>query len=1297
MGTLFANPSNYPLLVNCRAYIPGRLDTRAGLVVVNSNALGALVYSLKRLNDPLPGAINAYAILAGAGSNLWLGQVGVTPSSFTMIDVGYSGNPLGWVPYRPPQSPESWLYVSDSLQMRKVRADGTVFPQGIAPPLNAPAVDFGVPLITNIEDFNESSTGNWNADGVYATGLTANAGGRVNDSLTTPFATASPGFSAPGWIPYLETSGAPLGSGYGRGMRLILQGGSPYAEDVIVSGIYPASLDTTIQAIQYDQGTTGPCCIVPATPLTLVNNLVLRGALEKLNHNFQEPFTSGANLQVQPDTILSMGSPYPEDVIVLSSTPGPLGTFSIRANTVHPHSEGATLEAVSSLRAYCTLEHNTTAAAAAGYFRASVATGIGLISNTLLPVDLSVIGSRPTQPGDEIHLSVRLNVPGNLIEGRILFDVSSVPGSYFGTDYYYASFQASQLTPAVASTSTTQAAIATSISTAQIDAYNSRNPGGYYQQVLNSESPTVATTLQAASVQSATGNSTWTELFIPLSNLVRVGSDTSRTLANVRAVQLYFNVSATTLCDFHGLYLKGSYGPDVGTVGNDYYYCYRRRSTLTGAMSNASPYIRSGLRPHGQRLAVTMPGDNTEGDQLDVFRWGGTIVTASASGTVPWLLVGSATNPGLGNTVVFNDDFADADIANAEVLEFTNQQPYATIDTPKQGTCLVVGTSVIWQSGDQFNTQWQPGSLIEINGVTYTLYAQPKSPKFLEIVESATTLGAGSAVTLVSRPTTVLNGLEITAFGDWLPFEDPQFAYDNNPVTFSSGNAVVTVTPLSCWWMGFTPVGASTFTNLTLNVLGWATGGPGSEGLAQVLYALDGGVDYLSFASNLVWGGRIVGSPSAPFLGSIALPLTQPLDLIVVAAFSEVGGTSVEAELVGINEIYLTATYTPGVLVPVPFIVREPTILAEPMYAQWGPFLGYLQAVGDPYQPGVMHCTQPNNPDSGNDQLDVEICPPTETLMNGCMYGNGASFVWSNQRLFQLASASDLALEFTPTGAANPAVPFVPQEVPGSQGLFAPWFFCVADQIYYGTATGIVRTTGGTPTSITDPDLSLLFPRDGQPGQPVTLGSVTFQPPDFTQTQALRLFPERDHIKFAYIDINGNHQVIVYSLILNVWSQDQYVTAAGDPTISCLYAQEGQSVNSNLVGGLNYVYQESGPLETGNVGGFQVRMAQSSDLPVGYMHGRDGYLGLMSVDPVSLVVNIDGTDYTVTVPATGGGYLKQYVTLPPFKGKALEWAVTSATSARLFLRDTWFNMKPWAGQKYAPIQPFRDLARETKP
>ena len=62
-----------------------------------------------------------------------------------------------------------------------------------------------------------------------------------------------------------------------------------------------------------------------------------------------------------------------------------------------------------------------------------------------------------------------------------------------------------------------------------------------------------------------------------------------------------------------------------------------------------------------------------------------------------------------------------------------------------------------------------------------------------------------------------------------------------------------------------------------------------------------------------------------------------------------------------------------------------------------------------------------------------------------------------------------------------------------------------------------------------------------------------------------RLYPERDHIKFSYIDTLGIRRIIVYSLILKVWSVDDYKyfniispTERRFLTLSCpcCYAQE---------------------------------------------------------------------------------------------------------------------------------------------
>ena len=221
-------------------------------------------------------------------------------------------------------------------------------------------------------------------------------------------------------------------------------------------------------------------------------------------------------------------------------------------------------------------------------------------------------------------------------------------------------------------------------------------------------------------------------------------------------------------------------------------------------------------------------------------------------------MVGSATNPGPGNTVIFNDDFADSDIANAEVLDFDNQQPYSTIDTPKQGNVTVIGTSVVWKSGDKFNTRWGPGSIIEINGVPYTLYAQPNSDSFLEIVESATTSGGGQIVTQTVRPTSYTQN----PTSSWA---NPGFAYDNNLSTAATSTAAPVSTNQIVYQIPV-PTGIPSFLSATLTI--WDTIVTlGAHTFGQIEYSLDG------LFYTTVFSGHSQGSVGFPFENIVSLSL----------------------------------------------------------------------------------------------------------------------------------------------------------------------------------------------------------------------------------------------------------------------------------------------------------------------------------------------------------------------------------------------------------------------------------------
>jgi hypothetical protein len=127
-------PDNkFPYGQNCRAYVIGGITGRASQ---DSSALtlpppGA--HSLRRLNDLTPaGPAGGFILVAGVGNSLY--------ANSTLVDSGFSGNPISLVPFRPNTSVQPWMYVGDSLKMDKVRSDKTTFKMGIKEPQIAPVI-----------------------------------------------------------------------------------------------------------------------------------------------------------------------------------------------------------------------------------------------------------------------------------------------------------------------------------------------------------------------------------------------------------------------------------------------------------------------------------------------------------------------------------------------------------------------------------------------------------------------------------------------------------------------------------------------------------------------------------------------------------------------------------------------------------------------------------------------------------------------------------------------------------------------------------------------------------------------------------------------------------------------------------------------------------------------------------------------------------------------------------------------------------------------------------------------------
>lgn len=195
-----------------------------------------------------------------------------------------------------------------------------------------------------------------------------------------------------------------------------------------------------------------------------------------------------------------------------------------------------------------------------------------------------------------------------------------------------------------------------------------------------------------------------------------------------------------------------------------------------------------------------------------------------------------------------------------------------------------------------------------------------------------------------------------------------------------------------------------------------------------------------------------------------------------------------------------------------------------------GPMGGYLFGGGDAYRPGDIYWSKPGEPDHWPAANHQEVCPPSETLMNGGMYG-GQAFVFSRERMYALQVGYQGSISSNPTDCA--------------QGLVGRWAMAIGPGGVFFVSRDAVRVTlGGTSSTLSDP-LRPLFHGETKNG---------YYPIDFTQPDRIRLAIHGDDLWFGYQDTQGSRIWWVYSLILKTWRCVMFAQAVeavySDPRIS---------------------------------------------------------------------------------------------------------------------------------------------------
>ena len=970
-----------------------------------------------------------------------------------LIDTGYSyGVGASILPFRPDASPTAWDYVFDAAKGTKVSVAGgapILAPIGVAEPQTPPAAAIQT---TGVSQFTLTNVA-WTQGGTAGVPTGSN---RISDTVLAVFSDPdTPASLLASW--YCQVAGTQqyqVGAYLGP---LNLTGGGTISG--IVQDVFPAFNPTSqvlIQSIYYYSGTTGRCVIVPTQTTSEGRSLTQTAGTTVLSQDYIASLRRGS--------LVSLAG---EACIVASVTMGPTGLVCFEVTTTGTHAVGDVIFGVpciligglSYLGAPVTSTQMTGATYVCTEVSSALTAGIGTLTQPIAALSghnpftyPAGLGANTPQTDDYVHISILLSDPTQLIDGKVIFDVGS--GDYTSNTYYY-SFRQSDLELAASNAQPLLQATQLSLQ----------------REYMVEEATAKGITY---SDQLAAGTSQWAELTFPISALTRVGNDETKSLTTYTGTQLLLNVAGNVTVSFSSLWISVGNQVDLGDAVTPYYYCFRQRSSQTGARSNRSPITRYGLAPRRQQVLLTpdQTGLDDQCDVLDWYRQGGALEEMTYVGTQQRFL--SST---------FTDNYPDTYVVTMPTLETDNYQPWPTVDAPFTSVAVsVCGSTAVVQSppSSSLVTQYLPGNLVVIGQQVYTLRSRPL---------------AGTPV-----PTT----LAVTAI---------------TYTTVPSGSGYLTTGTVTI--SANSPFGADssfTFTSLT--------GTPAElNGLTAFLPGPSGVHTFPFYVTHPTSKGNYSGPTTGNITYSAAGYLFQ---------FEENAGTQAYASL----QIY------------------EPDVANFPHPYVWGPDTsGRFFSVGDTLRPGFVSWTNPNNPDAASDAHTRELCPPTEPLQNGAVY-DGTSCVaspnrWWVGRLIGGPQEYDW------------------QEIPVGAGLAAPYAICSDGQkVYFWAKDGIRSHSGGPSTSLTDADLSTLFPHDGGVF-PVsyTYAGQTVYAPDYKYASWFRLTVCNGYLYADYLDATRTPRTLVCNLHTGAWSVDIYadpITSRSVVTASASNNAQPASAIQNL-------------------------------------------------------------------------------------------------------------------------------------
>jgi hypothetical protein len=696
----------FQYLQNMRSYLIGEWRQRPGMTSLGVTSNNEAIYFITRINDNLDGTFRR--IVATSAGSVYIDNTGHTTIN-TSIDSGFSGKKYSSLISRPDRSPKPFLFLGSDTRNSKFSTVGTRTEWGLAAPLTPPIVNTQGLSYTLVDNCN--ATTGFTAGGVGGA-FSASTTNRVNTTLTAVLYD----IGSTGMASVVPGSAVNINAG----MLLTITQVPGSSEETIVDEVYPVIATTTIAAISYDTGTSGPCTI----QLTAPSSGLVRNAIVRINSA--------------------------EYVRVLSVTEGLDGIPSFRCSTSGTFSATQTVAGAPSFRCFLDLTHNTASTITSGFLQftptsAGVATASKTASLNLAVASVTEGGlgvNRPIQSDDFLHIGLRGRFDF-LNEIQVRFDVDSATND-FTRNYFFIAIRPPDLQGVIQRTQPAISSQQTQINREQIDAFvksqlearglelnqqRFENLGDLDRKFLDSVNSALGQGFNIGednspvSLPGDSGDQQWTEVFLPISAFQRVGTDITRTWANVAAFQISFDTTSNVAYGIDDIWVGGTHGPDTNDLPG-YTYIYRGRNTSTGSRSNPSPPIRSPITTRRRLVDIAVPTyPDSQADVVDIFRIGGNLQEYHLVGVVA-------------PSTTFHDDIPDTAAERNPIIEVDRFKPWPRADLPKSGTANVIGTTFLRTGGDNLNIQWVRGTQIIINGKVYSFYTNPSSTTRVELNEN---------------------------------------------------------------------------------------------------------------------------------------------------------------------------------------------------------------------------------------------------------------------------------------------------------------------------------------------------------------------------------------------------------------------------------------------------------------------------------------------------------------------------------------------------------------------------------